>query len=78
MGDLPEVLHISLQLLPKTPDSLSQTILRAYRHLGNAKRSLDFGIADDIVFSEFLHAQRVEREMQPASDLCNSIHQALG
>ena len=40
---------------------LPQPILGADWHMVNAKSGLDLGIADDVVFGEFLHPEMVER-----------------
>lgn len=41
----------------------------------NPQRGLDLGVADDIVFSEFLHAERIEREVEPTAKFGDAVHQ---
>ena len=64
-------------LFPKTLDRLYQPILCPHRHMLNTQRGFDFGIADDIVFSELLHAERIERKVKPASNFGDAIHQSF-
>ena len=55
-------------LFPKTLYSFHQPILCPYRHLCDAEGGFYLGVADNIVFSEFLHTERLEGEMsQPPS-----------
>ena len=66
-----------LNLLSKTPYCFRQTIHGPDWHMLNTQRSFDFGIADDIVFSEFLHTERIERKVKPASNFGDAIHQSF-
>ena len=60
-------------LFPKTLDRLHQPILCPHRHLRDAESGLDLCIADDIVFSEFLHAERVEGEVEPTAKFGDAV-----
>ena len=64
-------------LFPKTLNRLHQPILCSDRHLGDAEGGLDLGVADDIVFSEFLHAERVEGEVEPTAKFGDAVHQSF-
>ena len=64
-------------LFPKTLDRLHQPILCPHRHLRDAESGFDLCIADDIVFSELLHTERIERKVKPASDFGDAIHQSF-
>lgn len=61
-------------LFPKTLYRLHQSVLCPNRHLLNTKSGLDLGVADDIVFSEFLHAERVEGEVEPSAKSGDAVH----
>ena len=61
-------------VFPKTLCCFHQSILCPYRHLGDAEGGLYLGVADDIVFSEFLHAKRVEREVEPTAKFVDAVH----
>lgn len=61
-------------LFPKTLYRFHQSILCSYRHLLNTESVLDLGVADDIVFSEFLHAERVEREVEPTAKFVDAVN----
>ena len=60
-------------LFPKTLYCLNQPVLCPYRHLFNAEGGFYFGVADDIVFSEFLHAERVEGEVEPSAKFGDAV-----
>lgn len=62
-------------LFPKTLYRFHQSILCSYRHLCDAEGGLDLGVADDIVFGEFLHAEWVEGEMEPTAKFGDAVHQ---
>ena len=64
-------------LFPKTLYCLNQPVLCSYRHLFDAEGGLDLGVADDIVFSEFLHAERVEGEVEPSAKSGDAVHQSF-
>ena len=64
-------------LFPKTLYRLHQSVLCSYRHLLNAESGLDFGVDDDIVFSEFLRAERVEGEVEPTAKFGDAVHQSF-
>ena len=64
-------------LFPKTLYCLHQSVLCPNRHLFDAESGLDLGVADDIVFSEFLHAERVEREVEPFAKFGDAVHQSF-
>ena len=61
----------------KTLNRLHQPILCPHRHLCDAEGGLDLGVADDIVFSEFLHAERVEGEVEPTAKFGDAVHQSF-
>ena len=65
-------------LFPKTPYRLHQPVLCPNRHLLDAEGGFYFGVADDIVLSEFLHAERVEREVEPSAKSGDAVHQSFG
>ena len=67
-------------LFPKTPYRLHQPVLCPNRHLLDAEGGFYFGVADDIVFSEFLHAERVEGEVEvePSAKSGDAVHQSFG
>lgn len=62
------------KLFPKTLYRFHQSVLCPYRHLHNAEGDFYFGVADDIVFSEFLHAERVEGEVEPSAKSGDAVH----
>lgn len=62
-------------LFPKTLYRFHQPILCPYRHLGNAEGGFYLCVADDIVFSEFLHAEWVEGEVEPTAKFGDAVHQ---
>lgn len=62
-------------LFPKTLYRLHQPVLCPYRHLFDAEGGFYFGVADDIVLSEFLHAERVEGE--PSAKFGDAVHQSF-
>lgn len=62
----------------KTPNRLHQPILCPNRHLFDAEGGFDLGVADDIVFSEFLHTERVEGEVEPSAKFRDAVHQSFG
>ena len=64
-------------LFPKTLYRLHQSVLCPYRHLLNAEGDFYFGVADDIVFSEFLHAEWVEGEVEPTAKFGDAVHQSF-
>lgn len=64
-------------LFPKTLYRFHQPILCPYRHLGDAEGGLYLGVADDIVFSEFLHAEWVEGEVEPTAKFGDAVHQSF-
>lgn len=64
-------------LFPKTLYRVHQPVLCPYRHLLNAESGFYFGVADDIVFSEFLHAERVEGEVEPSAKFGDAVHQSF-
>ena len=64
-------------LFPKTLYRLHQPILCSYRHLCDAEGGLDLGVADDIVFGEFLHAERLEGEVEPTAKFGDAVHQSF-
>ena len=64
-------------LCAKTPYRLNQPILCPHRHLFNAEGGFYFGVADDIVLSEFLHTERVEREVEPSAKFGDAVHQSF-
>ena len=61
-------------LFPKTLYCLHQPVLCPNRHLLNADGGLVLGVADDIVFSEFLHA---EWEVEPSAKFGDAVHQSF-
>ena len=64
-------------LFLKTLYSLHQPILCPHRHLGDAEGGFYFGVADDIVFGEFLHTERVEGEVEPTAKFGDAVHQSF-
>ena len=64
-------------LFPKTLYRFHQPILCPYRHLGNAEGGFYLGVADDIVFGEFLHTERVEGEVEPTAKFGDAVHQSF-
>lgn len=64
-------------LFPKTLYRVHQPVLCPNRHLFNAEGGFYFGVADDIVFSEFLHAERVEGEVEPSAKSGDAVHQSF-
>ena len=66
------------RLLTKTPYCLNQPVPSPDRHPVDIERSLDLGIAHHVVLSKFLHAERVQRKMEPPAYFGNTVHQALG
>ena len=64
-------------LFPKTLDRLHQPILCPHRHLRDAESGLDLGIADDIVFSELLHAEGVEGAVETTAKFGDAVHQSF-
>ena len=67
-----------LNLLSKTPYCFRQTIHGPDWHMLNTQRGLDLCIADDIVFSELLHSERIEGEVEPTAKFGDAIHQSFG
>lgn len=65
------------KLFPKTLYRVHQSVLCPYRHLLNAESGFDLGVADDIVFSEFLHAERVEGKVEPTAKFGDAVHQSF-
>ena len=43
----------------------------------NTQRGFDLGIADYIVLSEFLHAERIEGEVEPTAKFGDAVHQSF-
>ena len=64
-------------LFPKTLCCFHQSILCPYRHLFDAEGGFYFGVADDIVFSEFLHAEWIEGEVEPTAKFGDAVHQSF-
>ena len=64
-------------LFPKTLNRLHQPIFCPNRHLFDAEGGFYFGVADDIVFSEFLRAERVEGEVEPTAKFGDAVHQSF-
>ena len=64
-------------LFPKTLNCVRQSVFCPNRHLFDTEGGLDFGVADDIVFSEFLHAERVEGEVEPSAKFGDAVHQSF-
>ena len=64
-------------LCAKTFYRLNQPILCPYRHLLNAESGLDLGVANHVVLRKFLHTERVEWKMEPATKFGDAVHQSL-
>ena len=64
-------------LFPKTLYCLRQSVFGVNRHLLNAEGGFYFGVADDIVLSEFLHAERVKGEVEPSAKFGDAVHQSF-
>ena len=64
-------------LFPKTLYRLHQPILCPHRHLCDAEGGFYLGVADDIVFGEFLHTERVEGEVEPTAKFGDAVHQSF-
>lgn len=45
--------------------------------MGDAEGGFYLGVADDIVFGEFLHTERVEGEVEPTAKFGDAVHQPL-
>lgn len=45
--------------------------------MGDAEGGFYLCVADDIVFSEFLHTERVEGEVEPTAKFGDAVHQSL-
>ena len=61
----------------KTLNRFHQPILCPHRHLCDAEGGFYLGVADDIVFSEFLHAEWVEGEVEPTAKFGDAVHQSF-
>ena len=72
-----EEMSVMGMLFPKPLYRIHQSVLCPYRHLFDAEGGLDLGVADDIVFSEFLHAERVEGEVEPTAKFGDAVHQSF-
>ena len=72
-----EEMSVMGMLFPETLYRVHQPVLCPYRHLFNAESGFDLGVADDIVFSEFLHAERIEGEVEPTAKFGDAVHQSF-
>ena len=65
-------------MLLKTLQRALETLAGINRHALYAKGFLDLSIRADIILGELAQALRVQRQVQRATNLCHTIHQALG